>query len=409
MRLDMADDSLALTPPEAPLVAPEPIAAVAPERAAGRVKIAPEELAKLDARVGEFVDILTTEDVRGDAFLQRVDAIVKLGDDAVARSASVSSRMLDRPMRAAKGGAIDPKSTVSKGLVDLRAQIEALDPGKRGDLLSPRKLLGMIPMGSKVKAYFDSYVSAQTHLNGIVETLYRGKDELLRDNASIETEKAQMWALMQQIESANYLCEKIDGAVSARVAALEPSDPERAKILREDVLFPARQKKVDLLTQLAVNVQGYQALDLVKRNNVELMKGVDRATTTTLAALRTAIIVSQALAGQKLVLAQITALSATTGAMIESTSQLLRTQSVDIQAKAGAATIDVDRLHKAFENVYAAMDDVDAYKARALVSLEQTANSLQTEIDRAQSRLGPNRSAAAHAETARLPHGTPGT
>jgi len=287
----------------------------------------------------------------------------------------------------------------------MRAQIEALDPGKRGDLLAPRKLLGMIPMGSKVKAYFDGYVSAQTHLDAIVQTLYRGKDELLRDNAAIESEKAQMWTLMQQIESASYLCDAIDAALVARIATLESADPDRAKILREDVLFPARQKKVDLLTQLAVNVQGYQALDLVKRNNVELMKGVDRATTTTLAALRTAIIVSQALAGQKLVLAQITALSATTGAMIESTSQLLRTQTADIQARAGAATIDVDRLRKAFENVYAAMDDVDAYKARAVVSLEQTAQALRTEIDRAQTRLAPNRSAIARAETQALPPG----
>jgi len=405
MRRVMSDDLLALTPPDAPLVAPEPVAAVPPERAAGRVRLAPEELAKLDGRVGEFIEILTSEDVRGDAFVQRVAAIAKLGDDAVARSAGISSRMLDRPVRAAKGAAIDPKSTVAKGLVDLRAQIEALDPGKRGDLLAPRKLLGMIPMGSKVKAYFDGYVSAQTHLDAIVQTLYRGKDELLRDNAAIESEKAQMWTLMQQIESASYLCDAIDAALVARIATLESADPDRAKILREDVLFPARQKKVDLLTQLAVNVQGYQALDLVKRNNVELMKGVDRATTTTLAALRTAIIVSQALAGQKLVLAQITALSATTGAMIESTSQLLRTQTADIQARAGAATIDVDRLRKAFENVYAAMDDVDAYKARAVVSLEQTAESLRTEIDRAQTRLAPNRSAIARAETQALPRG----
>ena len=78
------------------------------------------------------------------------------------------------------------------------------------------------------------------------------------------------------------------------------------------MLFSVRQKHQDLLTQLAVSVQGYLALDLIRRNNVELIKGVQRATTTTVSALRTAVIVAQALADQKLVLDQITALNTTT-------------------------------------------------------------------------------------------------
>src|SRR2546428_13963908 len=65
-------------------------------------------------------------------------------------------------------------------------------------------------------------------------------------------------------------------------------------------------------TQLAVNAQGYLALELVRKNNLELIKGVDRATTTTISALRTAVIVAQALTNQELVLNQITALNTTT-------------------------------------------------------------------------------------------------
>ena len=69
---------------------------------------------------------------------------------------------------------------------------------------------------------------------------------------------------------------------------------------------------------MAVTVQGYLALDLVKKNNVELVKGVDRASTTTVAALRTAVTVAQALTNQKLVLEQITALNTTTANIIDS-------------------------------------------------------------------------------------------
>ena len=110
------------------------------------------------------------------------------------------------------------------------------------------------------------------------------------------------------------------------------------------MLFYVRQKHQDLLTQMAVSIQGYLAIDLVRKNNIELIKGVDRATTTTIAALRTAVIVAQALANQKLVLDQITALNTTTSNLIESTSKLLATQSVDINKQAASATIGIDSL-----------------------------------------------------------------
>ncbi len=91
--------------------------------------------------------------------------------------------------------------------------------------------------------------------------------------------------------------------------------------MRQDVLFYVRQKHQDLLTQLAVSIQNYLAIDIVIKNNVELIKGVDRATTTTISALRTAVIVAQALNNQKLVLDQITALNTTTSGLIQRTSR----------------------------------------------------------------------------------------
>ena len=128
------------------------------------------------------------------------------------------------------------------------------------------------------------------------------------------------------------------------------------------MLFYARQKHQDLLTQLAVSIQGYLAIDLVKKNNLELIKGVDRATTTTIAALRTAVIVAQALANQKLVLDQIDALNTTTSKLIESTSQLLATQSVEINKQAASSTVSIDSLKAAFANVYQSMDAIDTFK-----------------------------------------------
>jgi uncharacterized protein YaaN involved in tellurite resistance len=378
-------DPNALEPPA--LTPPAPVAAIAPQDAANRVPLTAEETTRLDGQVGQFIGDLTTLDPRSSEFKTRVDAILALGEGDIRASASVANRMLERPMNAMKKGVYDGASPVSKALGDLRNTVESLDPSKAGDLLSPRKILGLIPFGNRIKAYFDGYRSAQNHLNAIIETLYRSKDELQRDNSAIEQEKATMWALMQKLEGFAYLAKKLDAEIDARLSALDASDPERAKILREDVQFYARQKIQDLLTQMAVNVQGYLALDLIKKNNIELIKGVERATTTTVSALRTAVVVAQALANEKLVLNQIGALNATTGNMIESTSAMLKQQSAGVYEQAAAATIDVDKLKAAFKNVYDAMDSVSTYKAAALTSMQQTVTALEGEVHTATAYL----------------------
>jgi uncharacterized protein YaaN involved in tellurite resistance len=148
-----------------------------------------------------------------------------------------------------------------------------------------------------------------------------------------------------------------------------------------------RQKHQDLLTQLAVSAQGYLALDLVRKNNLELIKGVDRATTTTIAALRTAVIVAQALANQKLVLDQITALNTTTSDLIVATSEMLRTQAADIQTQAASTTVNMDALRKAFDNIYTTMDMIDTFKAKAVESMSATVGSLTAELDHARTYL----------------------
>jgi len=193
---------------------------------------------------------------------------------------------------------------------------------------------------------------------------------------------------MGKLSEYNELAAALDGAVESKVAELEAAArTEDANVLRSDALFPIRQRRQDLMTQMAVNVQGYMALDLVRKNNIELIKGVDRAQTTTIAALRTAVIVSQALSRQKLVLDQITALNTVTANLIEATSEQLRIQGGAINQQAASATIDVAKLQAAFDNVFATMDAVDTFRGQAVDSMAQTVQALQGQIDRAQPYL----------------------
>jgi uncharacterized protein YaaN involved in tellurite resistance len=375
--------SEALQPPM--LTAPEPVVAVAVADAIGKVPVAADERAKLDADAAQLAKELTSLAPESDAYKERVRALEALANTEITRSASVSNRMLERPTRAM--ATLDEGSPVAKTLLDLRGTVEKLDPSRQGDLFSPKKLLGILPFGNKIRDYFRGYESSQGHLNAIIDSLRRGKDELLRDNAAIETEKTTMWSLMGELEKHGYLARALGNAVEREVEALQSSDPERARALQEEVLFAARQKQQDIATQLAVNVQGYMALDLIKRNNAELVKGVDRATTTTVAALRTAVITAQAVANQKLVLDQITALQGTTSDLIVSTSKMLRTNATRIQEGASNATVDVEKLKEAFANVRATIDGMADYRIKALASMEKTVDALGDEVGKAKQYL----------------------
>jgi uncharacterized protein YaaN involved in tellurite resistance len=376
----------ALTPPDSfTLEPPAPVAVVPIESASGRVRLKAEDVAALDDQVKQFITDITAHDSQDPKFKEAVARIHAMGSKDIEASAAVSNRMLDRPVKSLENGLFDKGAQIGQGLIDLRRQIEELDPSKQGDLFSARKLLGFIPMGNKLADYFDRYQSSQSHLNAIIEALKRGKDELMRDNAAIEQEKVNLWSLMEKLEKYIHIGKKLDTELDAKAVALDAQDPEKARVVREEMLFYTRQKVTDLLTQMSVNIQGYLALDMIRKNNLELMKGVDRATTTTVSALRTAVIVAQALANQKLVLDQISALNTTTGNLIASTSEMLRDQSAAIHQQAASSTIDIAKLQQAFNNVYQTMDTIADFKTKALASMQTTVNTLTEEVAKSRS------------------------
>ena len=358
------------------LTPPDPVPVVAPEKAIGLVPVDDAVRTQLQTKVAGFVDDLVAQDVNSPEFGKRVDAIAAMGQKEIRAAADQSNRFLDRPVKA-----MDGESGVGADLTELRRTIEKLDPSVNSKLLSGRGMLSKV-FGGGINTYFDKYRSSQSHISAILKTLARGKDELLMDNAAIDTERANLWAAMGRLEQMIVLSKEMDARLEDKANDLDHSDPAKAKALRESALFYVRQRTQDLLTQMAVTVQGYLALDLVKKNNVELVKGVDRASTTTVSALRTAVTVAQALANQKLVLDQITALNSTTANIIDATGKLLKSQTATIHEQAAAATIPVETLQRAFQNIYDTMDAIDTFKLKALDSMKSTVGTLSNEVEK---------------------------
>ena len=373
------DPAAAVPPRPAPLnlTPPDPVPHVEPRQAVGLVPVSSEAEGKLQAKVDAFVADLVAQDVGSPEFGKRVDQLTAMGRKEIAAAAGLSNRFLDRPVRAMR-----QDEGVGANLAALRSAVEELDPGRAGALAPGRKLLGFIPFGNHLKRYFQSYQSAQAHIQSILTHLASGKDELLLDNAAIDVERQKLWAAMGDLEQMIHISRAMDAKLEQVAAELDATDPAKARAIRESAVFYTRQRTQDLMTQMAVSVQGYLALDLVKKNNVELVKGVDRASTTTVAALRTAVTVAEAMTNQRLVLEQVTALNTTTAGLIDSTGKLLRSQTEQIHADAAGSTIPMETLQRAFQNIYDTMDAVDGFKLQALGAMRQTVDTLAAELDK---------------------------
>ncbi|KMS86238.1 toxic anion resistance protein [Streptomyces regensis] len=381
----MTDSEFQLTPPD-------PVPPVPKEKAGGLVPVDDGVRTDMARKATAFVEQLAALDARSPEFAGKVGEITALGAGEMRTAAVQSNRMLERAVRSLpdKGG--DAQGKVAGSLVELRRVVEDLDPrdlpANKG-----RRFLSKLPGGSRLRDHLAKYASAQGNLNRIVGALRGGQDELRRDNAALQTERVRLWETMGKLQEYVVLTQALDTAVEEHVAGV--GDPQEADALRADVLFPVRQKHQDLLTQLAVCAQGYLAMDVVRRNNEELIKGVDRAATTTVSALRISVMLASALDSQKKVVEQVNALRGTTEDLIRGNAEMLATQSGEIQRIAADPAVGAETLRAAFQQIYRTLDAIDSYKVQATEVMASTVQSLTDELHSASARLERSRAQGA--------------
>jgi uncharacterized protein YaaN involved in tellurite resistance len=296
--------------------------------------------------------------------------------DSMGRSlqgeAARRSAMLRDPVRTIAQSGQDG-GPVARSLVDLKLQVERLDPARFD--LSPgwlSRTLGFLPfVGNPIKRYFTQFESAQTVIDAIIESLKKGREQLQRDNVTLEEDREQMVDLTRRLGRQVRFGQAIDRELSAILEKAAADDPHR-RFVEEEVLFPLRQRIVDLQTQLAVNQQGALAISVLTRNNTELIRGVNRAVDVTVSALQVAVTVALGLAHQRIVLDKISALKGTTEQLIAGTAERLRTQGVEIHKQASEPALQVEALKRAFADVGAAIDEIGRYRRDALPKMAQT-------------------------------------
>jgi uncharacterized protein YaaN involved in tellurite resistance len=377
---------VSISPSSGPAAAPLTLDVVQVQQEVALPASQPDEVLRNKAReMARALVVIPTSDL---SVQDGAKAAVEEMGRSLQQEAARRSGMLQQPIRTlAQSG--EDGGPVATSLVDLKMKVEELDPAKFD--FSPgwfSRTLGFLPVvGSPIKRYFTQFESAQTVINAIIGSLEKGREQLKRDNITLAEDQRAMRELTLRLQKQVQFGELLDGQLQYLLEREVPADDSRRSFIEQELMFPLRQRIVDLQTQLSVNQQGVLAIGIIVQNNKELIRGVNRALDVTVSALQVAVVVALALANQKMVLDKINALGQTTTNLISGTAERLRTQGVAIHKQAASATLDIEALKRAFADVTAAIDDIARYRREALPRMAHTILEFDSLCAQAEERI----------------------
>ena len=333
------------------------------------VEPAQEEVKQLKSLTDNNVEAVMNLDM--DSLEDRkliLKSIDEFGLDTIQRSSQKNAFLEVSIKNLSKMG--DEGGEVAVGLTELQRAMKDLDPSMID--FTKKGFFGRV--SNPIRSYFDKYQKADNVINDIMESLERGKATLKNDNTTLEIEEISMRDLTKKLAKEIEMGIMMDEEISAALdkAKANNDDPDRISFVSEEILFPLRQRVMDMQQMIVVNQQGIIAIEVIRRNNKELIRGVDRAKNVTISALRTATIVASALYNQKIVLKKIDLLNKTTNDLISGTSKMLKEQGAEVQKQSIEANISIDTLKVAFSDTLEALNAISTYKQEALPKLKET-------------------------------------
>jgi uncharacterized protein YaaN involved in tellurite resistance len=373
---------------------PEVITPVAAEHAQEAVPLKPELVAAVDDQVTRFIDALMHEDLHSDAFRAKLDSAFALGREEIS---TASALMQNRFMQSTFVGMED--TPAYKAIAEIRGLLDELNPGKQGDLMQPNKLLGLIPWGNKLQAYFRKYQSASSQLQSAMSQVHATRDDMQKDVAAIDATRAQVWEALQKLAAAARFATTLDGKLKDRVDALQATDPPKAQALRQEVLFYARQNLSDVQVQQAVTINAYLALGVLKQTAREMINGCSRVLTTGMSALATAQTVARATGNQMKVMDMLGGVNSSIAALVSETGKQLNQHVEQTTRFAANPMLGIEQMKQMFDQTFQAMDAIDTFRAKAIDVMGQNNKLVREHLDRADSYLDRHRQQLAREAT----------
>jgi uncharacterized protein YaaN involved in tellurite resistance len=362
-----------------PLPALPPLDARDALRAADPAALEAPARAEVEAQVERFIACLLHEDLESDAFRSRLDGAFALGREEISLAATL---MQGRLLQAGVAGLGDGPAFAA--IQQMREELDRLDPGQGYGLLRPTKWLRLIPYGTRMRRYFRRFQSASSQLQLSLQQLHAARDGLQRDAIEIDVARARLADGMQRLRAAMHFAETLDERLALRVETLRATDAARARVLEQEVLFPARQNLQDMLTQQAVCANGYLALGVLRKTARDLMNGCSRIATTGLSALAVAQTVAAASGHQIRVMDMLGGVNASIEALLVGSARELGQHVERTGQLAQDPLVGIEKLKEMFEQTFKAMDAMDAFRSRAVTVMAQNNAVLREHVGRAE-------------------------
>ncbi|WP_258394538.1 toxic anion resistance protein [Paenibacillus sp. MDMC362] len=305
------------------VISPEEIKTAIEEQ----VKPEPEEVTQLKELAANNVQAIMELDIESlEKRRQVLQSIESFGISTMRSSSEKNALLQVQVGRLSKTG--DEGGQVAKGLTELQLQLKDLDPSVVD--FAKSGLLGMV--FNPLRRYFAKFQKADAVISDIIISLDKGKTVLKNDNTTLEIEQQTLRELTKKLQKEIQLGMLMDAEIESQVEAakIRQESEDKIRFITEEVLFPLRQRVMDLQQMLVVNQQGIMAIEVVIRNNKELIRGVDRARNVTVTALKISVTVASALYNQKIVLKKIELLNETTNNLISATSKMLKDQDCSV-------------------------------------------------------------------------------
>lgn len=316
-----------------------------------------EDLQQLNQEAESIVKRMNGEEA------QALDGVIEQISNIGEKEQSDAGKTLEILKRPVNNMIEGKNNNIPKTLLELRAQVEELNPdnGTKGIKGILNKITGKTPL----KSYVRKYQSSQTHIDAIVSSLYKGRDQLQEDNVELGIIKKQaqdkIYELEKQMHLARRLLEKLEEESKKPEWADKQTQLDKAR-----VKLSVRTK--NMATTINVLIQSIASIDTIIDTNEKLEESVFNAVTLTKNIATISVAIQVALTNQKKVIEAVRTVNKTTEDMLLSNAKLLKQNTEETTKQLEEPSIALDKLRQAFNDVHAAIKTTEESNKRIIVN-----------------------------------------
>ena len=193
----------------------------------------------------------------------------------------------------------------------------------------------------------------------MLETLERKKNILTNDNITLELEINKIDEIIKNLEK------EYDNGIKLKEEIKNNDLYSDGEFNVETILNSLDKKIYDIKEMIIVKQQSQMALEIIRRNNKEIIRNIEKIKNITIEALNTAVIVAKSIYNQKLVLKGLDKLKMKTQDLMVGTGKIINN---DIDANSSNDKLEL--MKEMFNNILTTIEEADEQNKKSIPESE---------------------------------------